>query len=346
MKLFVSALEPSSNLHLKSLLKELKNINLIGIFDKSIATKSLPLFTPESFSTMGFVDVLKKIGFFKKALKEATELSKDADKVLLIDGSGFNIPLTKEIKKRYPKKEIIYYILPQAWASRSYRSKIIDELCDRLCSIWPFELPLYSKAEYVGHPLLDIITEFKKEPTNNNTIAFLPGSRKSEITRLMPIFRDLRSNLKDKRALLVIPPFFDDSFIERFYGDISSFEVIKNTQEALINSSFAFICSGTATLESALIGTPFVLVYKARAIDFFIAKKIIKLKHVGLANIILDFNNKSAMHLEFFQNEVNQKNLLNALNSIDKESFFKNSHFLRDYLQHGSAKRVAKIIMS
>ena len=112
MKLLVSALETSSNIHLKALKKELDDdIELIGIFDKSLGK---PNYDISQLAVMGFVDAIKKLPFFLKLKKEMVKLASSADKVLLMDNSGFNLPLAKAIKKKYPTKEIIYYILPQA----------------------------------------------------------------------------------------------------------------------------------------------------------------------------------------------------------------------------------------
>ena len=114
MKLLVCALESSSNLHLKELLKYLPDdIELIGIFDKSLGT---PNYDISDLAVMGFIDAIKRLPFFLKLNNEMATLAKEADKILLMDNSAFNLPLAKKIKKKYPDKEIIYYILPQAWA--------------------------------------------------------------------------------------------------------------------------------------------------------------------------------------------------------------------------------------
>ena len=113
MKLLISALEHSSNIHLKALKQELSSdVELIGIFDKELGS---PLVDLSSLAIMGFVDAIKKLRYFFKLSDEMLELAKDADKILLMDSSAFNLPLAKKIRKKYPNKEIIYYILPQAW---------------------------------------------------------------------------------------------------------------------------------------------------------------------------------------------------------------------------------------
>ena len=347
MKLLVCAMEASSNIHLKELKKYLsEDVELYGVFDKELGK---PLYDLTSLAIMGFVDALKKLRFFFKLRDELVKLAASCDKVLLMDSSGFNLPLAKKLRETYPDKEIIYYILPQAWAWKKGRVAKLEKYCSKLCSIIPFEGEMYSdknKLTYVGHPLLDEIKEFKQELSNTNKIAFMPGSRKTEITNLMPIFRELIKKIPNKEYVLIIPAKFDDAYIKKIYGDISEFTISKNTHEALIDSEYAFICSGTATLEAALIGTPFTLSYIAKKFDFFIGKLFVKLNYIGLANIFFEKMGKSALHSEFLQENVTVDNLLNDYNNLDKKSFFNNSKLLRDYLKNGSSQNVAKIIQN
>lgn len=344
MKILVCALETSSNIHLKALKKNLsKDIEFVGIFDKTLGN---PIYDISDLAVMGFVDAIKKLRFFLKINKEMAELSKTVDKVLLMDSSGFNLPLAKKIKKINPKKEIIYYILPQAWAWRKKRIPIIENNCDKLCSILPFEKDFYSKKDkivYVGHPLLDEIKEFKNNISNRNQVAFMPGSRSSEIKKLLPIYKEIANIIKEE-AILIIPSHFSQDYISKTYGDISMFKIENNTQKVLNQVDFAFICSGTATLEASIIGTPFVLSYIANKFDYFIVKNLIKIKYIGLANIFFEKMGKEPIHKEFLQSDVTVDNLLNEYNNINKEIFLNNSKILRDYLKNGSSLNVSNII--
>ncbi len=341
MKLLVSALEPSSNLHLREVLKHNNDIELLGIFDKSLGN---PLYDISQMAIMGVVDAIKKLRWFFRVADEIVELAKEADKILLMDSSGFNLPLAKKLKIKYPNKEIIYYILPQVWASRPKRVEKLEKYCDRLLGILPFEVDYYSsKAEYIGHPLLDEIDIDIRTP-QKNTISFMAGSRKSEITKLMPIFLELRRALGDIRPLLVIPASFDDEKIKSLYVGYEEFEIIQDTQKALSQSEFAFICSGTATLESALIGTPFTLAYIAKKIDFFIGKKILGIGDIGLANIILTHHNNTTLHNELIQDAVTVDNLLREYRHSDYNIFAQKAKEIREYLAHGSSLNVAKVI--
>ena len=220
--------------------------------------------------------------------------------------------------------------------------------CDRLLGILPFEVDYYprGKAEYVGHPLLDEMDLHRFKESTKGCIAFMPGSRKSEITRLMPIFLELRRKLgNDIRPLLVIPSSFSKNKIAHLYKGNREFEVVRDTHEALRRSEFAFICSGTATLEAALMGTPFTLAYIAKKIDFFIGTKLLNITQVGLANIILTNHNNTALHNELLQKEVTVDNLLKEYYNTDQKIFTDKAKELREYLGHGSSENVAKIIM-
>lgn len=347
MKLFVSALEHSANIHLGFLLKELlkfENITLSGIFSSDISDDK-PLYDIVDFSVMGFVDIFKKIPFFIEANKAMARLALESDKILLMDSSSFNIPLAKKIKQYAPNKEIIYYILPQVWAWKPWRAKELEKYCDKLAAILPFEVEYYkSKASFVGHPILDSITEFRdKNSVDSRRIVFMPGSRKSEIKKIYPIFCSLKDELRKLDSTLefelVVPKHFKNLDI---YGDISDFKISTSSKDSLKEAKFAFICSGTATLECAIIGTPFVLGYKAKWLDAFIVKMFLHIKYVGLANILYQrLRPNDVFHKELLQDDLNVENLLEAYNSAKNDDFISKAKTLRAYLQSGSAKKVA-----
>jgi lipid-A-disaccharide synthase len=345
MKILVSALEHSANIHLKSLKKELSDdVEFVGIFDRELGDSIVDL---RSLAIMGFVDAIKKLRYFFKLNAQMVELACGVDKVLLIDSSGFNLPLAKKIKKKYPEKEIIYYILPQAWAWKKKRIPVLERTIDHLLSILPFEKDYYSKnapITYVGHPLLDQISKFKESLNNEvKNIAFMPGSRKGEIRKLMPIFKVVREMLNIE-GTIIIPKHFTKEDIKELYGNLSGFKIAHDAHKTLYEADFAFICSGTATLEAALIGTPFVLSYIAKPLDYFLASKLVKLSHIGLSNIMFTKFKGRDLHPEFIQESVTAENLVRAFREFDRGTFLDDSKELRIYLQHGSSKKVASII--
>jgi lipid-A-disaccharide synthase len=368
VKLLVSALEHSANIHLSALKEHLpETVELAGVFSGELGE---PIVDLRSLAVMGFVDAARKLPFFFRLADRMVELSAEADKVLLMDSSGFNLPLAKKIKKRYPNKEVIYYILPQAWAWRKGRIKTLERTCDRLLSILPFEKKHYAPGapiEYVGHPLLDEIRTFRcgewerrsgrwrylpaggeerlATEGRRERIAYLPGSRRGEIQALMPYFHELRRLLPKHEARIVVPPYFTPEQIEELYGDLSGFEVRHDTHTTLYESDFAFVCSGTATLEAALIGTPMVLAYRAKALDYFLVKHLTDLRYAGLANLFsLDFQQRP-MHPELIQEGLSTSNLMAAYHELDRECFARDSRALRYYLDGGSAARVASVLM-
>ena len=200
-----------------------------------------------------------------------------------------------------------------------------------------------AKYSFVGHPLLDEIKFQKTSYEKQGKIAFMPGSRRAEISRLMPIFKALAPKFENSERALIIPPHLMDQRDE-IYGSLDGFSIANDTPATLKDCDFAFICSGTATLEAALIGTPFVLCYKAKAFDVWLARKLVKLKHVGLANIIFDFLGEEPLHEELLQSEVSAQNLLAAYERCDAAKFKLASKKLRDYLKLGSSENVAKIL--
>ncbi|MFC3847266.1 lipid-A-disaccharide synthase [Helicobacter baculiformis] len=352
MRVLVSALEVSANVHLKVLRAHLQGVEWLGIYD-ALEPHDQPLFSPRQFSIMGFKEVAFKLRFFYKALRQMHALSKRADLILLMDSSSFNIPLAKRIKTHTPHKPIIYYILPQVWAWKSYRAKIIERYCDQLGAILPFELSHYRcKATYVGHPLLDEIPLYKIRPQGVGVV-FMPGSRQQEIKALFPIFVEVARTLKTP-CILVVPASLQGSDLEKLYGkDINLFKISYDAHQSLYAAEFAFICSGTATLESALIGTPFVLAYRAKALDFFIARRLVKLTCIGLANIFYHaLHNESPgrgrtmLHPEFIQHDLNAHNLLQAYAQMDRAHFVREAQRLRTYLATGSAEHIAAWIQN
>lgn len=380
MKYLISCLEPSANLHFKEVFEHLKKLDpaceICGIFDEKLGS---PIYKSSEFSAMGFIEILPLILKAKRAVAQMTRLAAECDRVLLIDSPAFNLPLARAIKESGARAEISYYILPQVWAWKPHRAEKLKKFCDNLLSIWPFEAKFFganceggkgavpqeaeskdaapkedvahpsgqsaktAKYSFVGHPLLDEIKFQKTSYEKQGKIAFMPGSRRAEISRLMPIFRALAPKFENSERTLIIPPHLMDQRDE-IYGPLDGFSIANDTPSTLKDCDFAFICSGTATLEAALIGTPFVLCYKAKAFDVWLARKLVKLKHVGLANIIFDFLGEEPLHEELLQGEVSAQNLLAAYERCDAAKFKLASKKLRDYLKFGSSENVAKIL--
>jgi len=346
MKVMVSALERSANLHLRDVLKHMDQYELLGIFDPE-SSHETPLYRSSEFGILGIVDALKIYRKAKRAVQEmaALALHSGVETVLLIDSPAFNIPLAETLRKEGFKGRIIYYILPQVWAWKKGRIKRVEAVCDRLAAILPFEAEYWNKAEYVGNPLMDQITDFKEiYRDEDRRFLFMPGSRRSEIRVLMPVFEEVAAVLEGEKWI-VIPPHFNRDEIRDLYGNLEGFTIMHNTHDAMRESDFGFICSGTATLEASVIGLPMVLAYKAKKFDYFIGKLMIKLPYVGLANLIRWFAKEDQMHTELLQEEVNSKRLLEIYHTMDRTKFRADAVQLRDRLKlKGASLRVAEML--
>lgn len=404
MRLFLSALEPSANIHAKEVVCELlalldpeskldskAMLEIVGVFDPSLfaelshrgAIKLAPHYHPRDFSIMGFSDVAVKLPFLWRAQRELAAIALGANAIMLMDSSSFHIRLSKRIRAMQPPNKratIYYYILPQLWAWKSWRAKILERYCDKLLGILPFEAEYYSKQAresgrlvYVGHPLLDELESSlldsraemgASSQSHTPCIAFMPGSRRGEIRRIFPTFYAVAKQLPNAKKLLVIPSTFaqdssDMAHLQAIYesdpstkGALQDFTLCFDTRSALMQADFAFICSGTATLEAALLGTPFVLGYKAAWLDYAIARCFVHLRYIGLANIFYNALcgekpgcGSSTIHQELIQGSMSVENLLRAYHQAHAQDFTKNAYKLRAYLQHGSARNVARILL-
>ena len=340
MKLLVSAMEPSANKYLATLSEYMNGVELIGIGQKEVVPSSI--YDASDFAIMGFSSILPKILFFRRALNEMAVLSQDADGVLLIDAPAFNLRLAKKIKELNPKTKIFYYILPKIWAWGEKRKASIEACTDYQISIFPFERDYYTNPMYLGNPLVDEYPQTQTNFAQNKYIAFMPGSRKKEITTLLPLFKQIKRRL-NMPAIVVIPKHFTDEYIQEVYGDLSGFVVSYDTKEALQKSQFAFICSGTATLEASLMGIAFLLVYQMSKLDTIIIstiykKKMQKLRYIGLANIIANFAHEPAIHPEFI-NPKDYEPILEAYYNFDYTAYTASLGRLRELLANKNSSQ-------
>ena len=284
---------------------------------------------------LGFLEVIKNLRTILKNIKFCKEdiLQYKPTAIILIDYPGFNLRIAKWAKQQGIK--VIYYISPQVWAWKENRVKLIKECVDKMLVILPFEKEFYKKwnyeVEYVGHPLVEVVDEFllssNKNPVSGikyqlpeNTIALLPGSRQQEILKKLPIMLEVAKHFPDYQFVVAKAPGLDESFYASLlapYKNVSS--VVNKTYELLVQSKAALVTSGTATLETALFAVPEVICYKGSAFSYQIAKRLIKIKFIGLVNLIMD----KEVVKELIQDELTVENLKRELNLLltDKNIF-------------------------
>jgi lipid-A-disaccharide synthase len=259
----------------------------------------------DRMGVMGIVEVLKQYRFFKGVLKQvlAEVDRRKPDAALLVDYPGFNLRLAAELKKRGVK--VFYYISPKVWAWNKKRIPKMAQVIDRLMVIFPFEVELFKetglKVDFVGNPLVEQIDEFlETEPLelpwqSGRRIALLPGSRKQEIQRILPTILSAAKKLEEQFpdvSFMIASP---NARIENLVNEQIALcqdtplrlNVVRgNARELMRQAEAAIVTSGTATLETALIGTPHILVYKTSALTYWLGKKLVKISHIGLVNII------------------------------------------------------------
>ena len=268
---------------------------------------------------------------FKKAVDAMDRFSPRI--VVLIDYPDFNIRLAKAAKKKGIK--VLYYVSPQVWAWRKGRVKTIAEVSDRIAVILPFEEEIYKgtgvQCEFVGHPVLEEIESLKKDKSalkislgldsERPVFALLPGSRPHELKSLLPVMLDVVKKFKAEfssynyQFVMPVAPNID---IEKYRDYIVSLQdegvTIKkeNAVNVLSVSELAVIASGTATLQSAFLGTPMVVIYKVSPLSYAIAKLIINVKYVSLINLI----SETEVVKELLQSEADTKNIMLELKKI------------------------------
>ena len=300
--------EPSGELHASALTTELKKINpelrILGVGSNLLAQAGAEIiYDTKGLSVMGLFDVLKKLPRFftlKKLILKRIAAEK-FNAIIFVDFSGFNLRLAKAINKNIPT---IYYVSPQVWASRSGRVETIKKYISKMIVLFKFEQEFYKKhgldVNFVGHPLLDIAKpSIEREEFRANlgliktktAIALLPGSRKQEINKLLPVMlgaaKIIQKN-KDAQFIIAKVSQVDRSVYEDITRkfDIETKIVEGRTYDCINAADFCLVCSGTATLETAILEKPFCLVYKMNLLNYLLYRPQVKLSFIGLVNII------------------------------------------------------------
>lgn len=327
-KIFIIAGEDSGDLHGAKLMKEIKEVRpgttFFGIGGNRMKSEGIQLTEHiNQLNVIGFLEVLKNYKKIKKIFdKTLLDIKKlNPDKIILIDYPGFNLRLAKKLSKL--NFHITYFILPQVWAWKESRLKTLKNNCDRLIGIIPFEKPWYKerdvKIHYAGHPLSELNKNYYEKnsfykkhniPKDNKLIALLPGSRKSEIQKHWPIFKKTIASLQAQNNRLTF------LLIEGQNVEINcDKEIIKikdNQYEAISCSDVAIVCSGTATLEVAMLKCPMLVCYKTSSITWLLVQLLSKVKYVSLVNLIAE----EKIVDEFLQKNMNAKNLSSGVLSL------------------------------
>jgi lipid-A-disaccharide synthase len=335
MKYYLIAGEASGDLHGSNLIREIKQRDSRAEIrcwggDKMEAAGATLVKNYKDLAFMGFAEVLMNLrtilGNMKFCKLDIDQYKPDI--IVMIDFPGFNLPIAKWAKPLGYK--IAWYISPQVWAWKEKRVKDIKLSVDKMLCILPFEKDWFKKfdyaVEYVGHPLIEVISEAKKSGSHlplsvgknssgndKKIIALLPGSRKQEILKKLPVMLEVAKRLADYHFVVAQAPGQEDAFYQPLLQPYPNVSSVKNaTYDLLMQSTAALVTSGTATLETALFGVPQVVCYKANAISYEIAKRIIKIKYISLVNLIMD----KPVVKELIQHDMNPDTVYTELQKI------------------------------
>lgn len=313
-RIFIVATESSGDNYGAMLARQLRELRpdceIYGLGGGKMESAGVTLFKNMlEHAAVGLVEVVRSLRFFLDTMdmieRKARELEPDV--VILVDAPDFNLRIAPKLKKL--GLPIMYYVSPQLWAWRESRVEQIRKYVDRMLVIFPFEVGFYAKhgveARFVGHPLLDIINmdEVKeraeglrygfKIPDSHKIVGLFPGSRRAEVTRLMPRMLDAAREIKKRRNdvtfIVGCSPWFNP---ERYKKAISNHEdlplraVHGRSYEVMALSDFSLICSGTATVEAAIVGTPFLCTYRLAWASALLAGLFLNTEYACMVNIL------------------------------------------------------------
>lgn len=321
-RIFIIAGEASGDVYGSYLIRLLQkhdpDISIQAIGGSQMESAGAELITHiRDLSVMGFVEVISQLGKIRKLFKHCRSaiLTFQPDTVICIDYPGFNLRMAPWIKSQGIRT--IQYISPKVWAWKETRIKTIRQHIDELICIFPFEIDYYAKhgisAHYFGNPLHHSIKEYEPSPilcdSTKPVVALLPGSRKQEVERILPVMLEFASTHPEYQyvvgAMSLIGQAFYENISKPFNLEKGIHFVIDRTYDLLSSADFVINTSGTITLESFLFGKPQIVVYKTHPLSYHIIKRLIKIKYISLPNIL---SNKQVVP-ELIQHELTVQNL-------------------------------------
>lgn len=364
MKYYIIAGEASGDLHGSNLIREIKKLDTATDIrcwggDKMQAQGGTLVKHYRELAFMGFAEVLMNLRTIFRNLAFCKEdiLQYQPDTLVLIDYPGFNLRIAKWAKENGIR--VIYYISPQVWAWKENRVKSMKQCIDKMLVILPFEKDYFQQkwnweVEYVGHPLVEEIERKIHEPkgevlSTKPIIALLPGSRKQEILKKLPVMLEVSQSFPDYQFIVAKAPGTEESFYQQLLEKYTNVSYVANkTYDLLLQSKAALVTSGTATLETALFGVPEVVCYKGSYLSYQIGKRLVHVKYISLVNLIMD----KLVVTELIQNEMNAANLKRELTALltdtqKKEQLQSDYSALKELLSQGgnaSAKAATSIV--
>lgn len=367
MKYYIIAGEASGDLHGANLIGALQQADPLTEVrcwgGDSMAQRGATLVKHyRDLAFMGFVEVvqnlptiLRNLAFCKKDI-----LAYQPDALILIDYPGFNLRIAQWARKQGLR--VVYYISPQIWAWNSRRVHAIKAHVDQMYVILPFEAEFYARYDYpvtfVGHPLLDVIDQYESTgrfrqqynlSRDQPLIALLPGSRRQEISRMLPTMLAIVPNFPGHQFVVAGAPSIPESFYQSIFQEAGCFPQLlsEQTYELLANADAALVTSGTATLETALFDVPEVVCYRGSTLSYHIARRLVNVRFISLVNLVLD----RQLVTELIQNDYRPDRLTTELRALFQPE--RRQHIqagyqqLKEKLGHaGASRRVAQHLLN
>jgi len=364
--------EASGDLHGSHLVKELLSLDptlqFYGVGGEKMKNEGVELIADsKEMAVVGITEVLLKLKriyqIYRKLKNSLTANSPSL--VILIDYPDFNLRFAREAKKK--NIPIVYYISPQVWAWRKGRIKKIGRLIKKMIVIFPFEKAIYEEAQidvdFVGHPLLDAIrSQFSREEafqqfslsSGVTTIGLLPGSRMNEVKRHLPPMIEaiplISKRINPVQFIIPVAPGLDLGEVQNLVGSKSeNIRVVENNIDDVMRiSDVVIVASGTATIEAAIMGAPMIVVYRVSPLTYLLGKMLIKIKNIGMVNIIAG----KTVVPELIQKDVTPEKITSAVvqileNPSKQEEIKKELSSLKEKIGNpGASFRAAQIIMS
>lgn len=334
MKIYIIVGELSGEKHASQLIRALKSedqdIQIRGCGGTLMKEAGCEIaFDYSEYAIMGFTKVIANLGKIKKYLKDVEQDIRQfsPNKVIMIDYPGFNLRLAKKIHSIFP---LYYYIPPKAWAWNKKRVHQLKKYCQKVYSILPFEIEFFKNyeipIEYVGNPSFHEVNNFLKQQKeiSKEYIALIPGSRVQEIKRMLPVMIEAANKI-GKPYYVSKSPNLSINLYAEFVSDLSILK--ENMYELLHQAEFAFVTSGTATLETALFDVPQVVCYKTDPFSYWIAKNLVSIKYISLVNLI---NNQPTI-TELIQDQCVVSTIVAEYNNLQDAS--KRSKLQKEYRQ-------------
>ena len=338
--------DKSADIYGAKLASELKKINptikIIGTGGDNMRKEGVEiLYDVKDMSVIGLWEAISKLSLMRKVKRDIMDLikTKKIKAAVLVDFPGFNIHIASEIRKE--NIPVIYYISPQVWAWRGGRIKKIAQRVNKMLVILPFEVEIYRRAgvdvKFIGHPLFDVIEDSDKDKLYHDLgldfsrpiIGLLPGSRDKEVRFLLPSMIDAALLIKKKipKSQFILPKAkeVDGNYVKGLIREKGiDLKVINGNSHGVFQiADLSVVCSGTATLEAAILGAPLIIIYRLSKVTEIIGRKMLKVRHWGLVNILAG----EEIVPELEQEEVNAENIsayaLSILRSRQKKDLIK-----------------------